>query len=81
MVLDEHAYKCFLTLQIPFQYDLFLAGTDTSRAFIEWTLIYMAAMPEFQDKLYREIKEKIGDRFPQVSDKLSELYIANCDIA
>ena len=26
-------------------------------------------MPEVQDKIYKEIKEKIGDRFPQVSDK------------
>ena len=54
-----------------FQYDLFLAGTDTSRAFIEWTLYYMATAPDIQEKIYREIQEKVGDRFPRVSDKLS----------
>ena len=63
--------NCFHHLQ----YDLFLAGTDTSRAFIEWTLIYMATMPEIQEKIYREIQEKIGDRFPKVSDKLSKLKL------
>ena len=53
------------------QYDLFLAGTDTSTAFIEWTLLYMATEPEKQERAYREIQEKIGDRFPKVSDKES----------
>ena len=28
-------------------------------------------MPDIQEKIHKEIKEKIGDRFPQVSDKVS----------
>ena len=54
------------------QYDLFLAGTDTSTAFIEWTLLYMAKEEnkDKQDRAYNEIREVIGDRFPKVSDKV-----------
>ena len=57
---------------ISFQHELFLAGTDTTRIYIEWVLIYLSTMPKVQDRIYNEIKEKIGDRFPQVSDKLSK---------
>ena len=56
------------------QYDLFLAGTDTSTAFIEWTLLYMAKEEnkDKQDRAYNEIKEVIGDRFPRASDKVGD---------
>ena len=31
----------------------------------------MATEPEKQERAYREIQDKIGDRFPMVSDKES----------
>ncbi len=50
-------------------YELLVAGTDTTRTFVEWAITLLAVYPEVQEKCLREIQEKIGDRFPQVSDQ------------
>ncbi|XP_018428582.1 PREDICTED: cytochrome P450 2J6-like [Nanorana parkeri] len=42
--------------------DLFIAGTETTSASLEWILIYMMAYPEFQETCRREIDKIRGDR-------------------
>ncbi|XP_056134940.1 cytochrome P450 1A1 [Lampris incognitus] len=50
--------------------DLFGAGFDTISTALSWSVMYLVAYPEIQERLYKEIKEKVGlDRTPLLCDK------------
>ncbi|XP_030577631.1 cytochrome P450 1A1 [Archocentrus centrarchus] len=50
--------------------DLFGAGFDTISTALSWSLMYFVAYPEIQDRVFEEIKEKVGlDRTPVISDR------------
>ncbi|XP_026142672.1 cytochrome P450 1A1-like [Carassius auratus] len=50
--------------------DLFGAGFDTISTALSWGVVYLVAYPEIQERLQREMKEKIGlDRTPRLSDR------------
>ncbi|KAJ3594071.1 hypothetical protein NHX12_006403 [Muraenolepis orangiensis] len=50
--------------------DLFGAGFDTISTALSWSVMYLVAHPEIQDRLHQELKDKVGlDRSPVLSDK------------
>ncbi|KAF0043512.1 hypothetical protein F2P81_004849 [Scophthalmus maximus] len=50
--------------------DLFGAGFDTISTALSWSVMYLVAYPEIQERLYQELKDKVGlDRSPLLSDK------------
>uniref|UniRef100_A0A3Q3XEI8 Cytochrome P450 1A n=1 Tax=Mola mola TaxID=94237 RepID=A0A3Q3XEI8_MOLML len=50
--------------------DLFGAGFDTVSTALSWSVMYLVAYPEIQERLYQELKDKVGlDRTPCLSDK------------
>ncbi|XP_030621870.1 cytochrome P450 1A1 [Chanos chanos] len=56
--------------------DLFGAGFDTISTALSWSVLYMVAYPEIQEKLHQEIKEKVGlERTPRLSDKADLPYL------
>ena len=59
--------------------DLFVGGTETLLTTIRWFLVHMLHWPEFQDKIYEEITNKIGfDRYPQFSDRQNLHFLHAC---
>ncbi|BFZ06904.1 hypothetical protein BsWGS_09943 [Bradybaena similaris] len=56
--------------------DLFSAGTETTSTTIYWCILYLLNNPKVQEKLYHEIKDKIGtDRTPTIQDKAQLTYL------
>ncbi|XP_068432658.1 cytochrome P450 1A1 [Clinocottus analis] len=50
--------------------DLFGAGFDTISTTLSWAVMYLVAYPDIQERLYQELKDKVGlDRSPVLSDK------------
>ncbi|XP_063738317.1 LOW QUALITY PROTEIN: cytochrome P450 1A1 [Eleginops maclovinus] len=50
--------------------DLFGAGFDTISTALSWAVMYLVAYPEIQERLYQELKDKVGlNRSPLLSDK------------
>lgn len=50
--------------------DLFGAGFDTISTCLSWSVMYLVAHPEIQEKLYTELQDNVGqDRMPRLSDK------------
>ncbi|XP_056621924.1 cytochrome P450 1A1 [Triplophysa dalaica] len=50
--------------------DLFGAGFDTISTALSWSVMYLVAYPEIQERLHRELNEKIGtERTPRLSDR------------
>ncbi|KAI9542076.1 Cytochrome P450 1A1 [Dissostichus eleginoides] len=50
--------------------DLFGAGFDTISTALSWSVMYLVAYPEIQERLYQELKDKVGlDRTPLLSDR------------
>ena len=59
--------------------DLFVGGTETLLTTIRWFLVHMLHWPEFQDKIYEEITNKVGfDRYPQFSDRQNLHFLHAC---
>ncbi|KAI4904388.1 hypothetical protein NFI96_016777 [Prochilodus magdalenae] len=56
--------------------DLFGAGFDTISTALSWSIVYLVAYPEIQERLHQELREKIGtDRPPHLSDKTNLPYL------
>ncbi len=55
--------------------DVFLAGSDTVSAFLEWFTLYMMRYPEVQERCQREIDAVIGDRPAVVGDRNDTHYV------
>nr|AFJ44751.1 cytochrome P4501A [Micropogonias undulatus] len=52
--------------------DLFGAGFDTISTALSWSVMYLVAHPEMQERLYQELKDTVGlDRSPRLSDRPS----------
>lgn len=50
--------------------DLFGAGFDTISTALSWAVVYLVHYPEVQERLQRELNEKVGkDRTPLLSDR------------
>ncbi|XP_063294187.1 cytochrome P450 2J6-like [Pelobates fuscus] len=55
--------------------DLFVAGTETTSATLEWCLLYMMAFPDVQEKCRNEIDKVRGDReWLNYEDRVSMPY-------
>ena len=50
-----------------------LAGTDTSRFTLHWCLCYLAANPEIQDKVFKEIAHLCGNITPTILIDIIEM--------
>uniref|UniRef100_A0A3P8XQD2 Cytochrome P450 1A n=1 Tax=Esox lucius TaxID=8010 RepID=A0A3P8XQD2_ESOLU len=51
--------------------DLFGAGFDTISTALSWSVLYLVAYPDIQERLHQELKERVGmDRTPRLSDKI-----------
>ncbi|XP_017572674.1 cytochrome P450 1A1 [Pygocentrus nattereri] len=56
--------------------DLFGAGFDTISTALSWSVVYLVAYPEIQERLHQELRDKIGtDHIPQLSEKNSLPYL------
>lgn len=50
--------------------DLFGAGFDTISTALSWSIVYLVAYPELQERLHEEIKEKVGlEQSPSLTDR------------
>nr|Q92148.1 RecName: Full=Cytochrome P450 1A1; AltName: Full=CYPIA1 [Microgadus tomcod]AAB00082.1 cytochrome P450 1A1 [Microgadus tomcod]AAB00085.1 cytochrome P450 1A1 [Microgadus tomcod] len=50
--------------------DLFGAGFDTVSTALSWSVMYLVAHPEIQERLHQEIKDKVGlSRSPVLTDR------------
>jgi len=60
--------------------DLFAAGSDTTTKVLTWTVLYLTAHEDMQEKLYQEIVKAAGtDKSPQLADR-KKYDIANIQI-
>ncbi|KAM4722629.1 cytochrome P450 2J6-like [Rhinophrynus dorsalis] len=65
---DEEALFCCVS-------DLFVAGTETTSATLQWCLLYMMAFPDVQEKCHQEIDRVLGDRdWLDYEDRVSMPY-------
>ncbi|XP_058486184.1 cytochrome P450 1A1 [Solea solea] len=56
--------------------DLFGAGFDTISTALSWSVMYLVAYPEIQERLYQEIQDNVGpDRCPLLSDKPKLVFL------
>ena len=56
-------------------HDLFAAGSETTSTTMRWSLLFMAAYPDIQQKVYEELSATIGkDRQPSMNDKRNTPY-------
>lgn len=50
--------------------DLFVGGLETTMTVLRWAVIYLLHWPQYQHKIYEEIKRVVGDdRYPEMSDR------------
>ncbi|KAL7879173.1 hypothetical protein AOLI_G00101470 [Acnodon oligacanthus] len=56
--------------------DLFGAGFDTISTALSWSVVYLVAYPEIQERLHQELRDKIGtERTPHLLEKNSLPYL------
>lgn len=68
---DEHI---LITVQ-----ELIGAGFDTIASTLQWSVLFMASNPEYQDMVHAEIEEVVGmDRFPSMDDYASLPFTEAC---
>lgn len=58
--------------------DILAAGGDTLATFILWILTYLANNPDYQTRIYEEMKLKLGDRVPGPRDEGLLLLLQAC---
>lgn len=56
-------------------FNLFQAGTDTTRQTLDWTFLIIASYPDIQHKLREEIGNVIGDDIPTNEYRISYNYV------
>ncbi|XP_035668515.1 cytochrome P450 2U1-like [Branchiostoma floridae] len=55
--------------------DIFVAGTSTAAAALQWAILYMTVYPEVQEKVQDEIDRVVGkDRLPSLIDRSNLPY-------
>ncbi|KAL3875529.1 hypothetical protein ACJMK2_033473 [Sinanodonta woodiana] len=55
--------------------NLFVAGTETTTTTITWAALYLAAKPDIQARVFREMKEIVGtESLPSLQDKRNLVY-------
>ncbi|KAL3875520.1 hypothetical protein ACJMK2_033465 [Sinanodonta woodiana] len=55
--------------------DLFVAGMDTTTTTITWAVLYLAAKPDIQERVFREVIEAVGaERLPSLQDRRNLVY-------
>jgi len=50
-------------------YDLFVAGSDTTAATLNWAMLFMIQNPDVQTKVRQELNQNIGGKKVKMSDK------------
>ena len=55
--------------------DMFFSGSETTSTTILWCLAYLVIWPEVQEKIAKEIKERLGDRPPCLKDRGNLPYL------
>jgi len=64
---------------VSLQWDLFVAGSDTTSNTIRWFILYMALNPQVQQKVQAELDCLVPkDRLPSLDDRSSLPYIEAC---
>jgi hypothetical protein len=55
--------------------DMFLAGTDTVSAYVEWFVLYVMLFPKVQEKCFKELEAVVGNRSVMVEDRSKTHYM------
>ena len=50
-------------------YDLFMAGSDTTAATLNWAMLFMIHNPDIQSKVRQELNQNIGDKKMKMNDR------------
>ncbi|XP_063979801.1 cytochrome P450 306a1 isoform X2 [Diachasmimorpha longicaudata] len=58
--------------------DLHGAGVDTTMTTIRWFLLFLAAYPQEQEKIYEEMVESLGERDITLDDRGRLIYLEAC---
>ena len=61
-------------------FDIFLAGTDTTRMTLQWAFLILANEPDLQEKIREEIETQVGDDIPTLEHKVN-CHIINSFLA
>jgi len=51
-------------------FDFYNSGTDTTSTVLTWIVLYLTMHPDIQEECYRAINDVIGDREPNLNDRL-----------
>uniref|UniRef100_A0A670K3D0 Uncharacterized protein n=1 Tax=Podarcis muralis TaxID=64176 RepID=A0A670K3D0_PODMU len=57
--------------------DLFIAGTETTAATLQWGLLLMVSYPDVQDKVYKEMEDVLGSSLPICYEDRKKLPYTN----
>ena len=55
--------------------ELFIAGAETTYNTLDWAFLFMSENPDIQAKCVQEIKDTVGDKSIQYSDRISLTYV------
>ncbi|XP_072007576.1 cytochrome P450 2J2-like [Engystomops pustulosus] len=60
--------------------ELFVAGTETTTTTLQWSILFMLAYPEIQEKIHKEIEEVLDDSVPITYEDRKKLPYTNAVI-
>ncbi|XP_053243436.1 cytochrome P450 2J4-like [Podarcis raffonei] len=66
---EENLAECVL--------DLFIAGTETTAATLQWGLLLLVSYPDVQDKVYKEMEDVLGSSLPICYEDRKKLPYTN----